>query len=100
MVVEERSLSLTEGPNVSRLLGIYTHSPQRFIVGHGRDDQPICILEADEAPVEQMVYGRCQQESILPVQAYARRCKTRPQCAARAVFRGGVKAGHRRILVL
>jgi hypothetical protein len=31
---------------------------------------------------------------------YARRCKTRPQCAARAVLRGGVKAGHRRILVL
>jgi ligand-binding sensor domain-containing protein len=31
---------------------------------------------------------------------YARRCKTRPQCAARAVLCGGVKVVHRRILVL
>ncbi|MGC2545355.1 MAG: sigma 54-interacting transcriptional regulator [Silvibacterium sp.] len=30
---------------------------------------------------------------------YARRCKTRPQCAARAARCGGVKVVHRRNLV-
>jgi hypothetical protein len=29
---------------------------------------------------------------------YARQCKTRPQCAARAVLCGGLKVCHRRIL--
>ena len=46
-------------------------------------------------------FGKVVQDSVkLDVGSYARRCKTRPQCAARAVLRGGVKAGHRRILVL
>jgi hypothetical protein len=38
-------------------------------------------------------------ETKLMVRRYARRCKTRPQCAARAVLCGGVKVVHRRILV-
>ena len=49
--------------------------------------------------VEQRYYRWRKEYGGLKVDQ-ARRCKTRPQCAARAVLRGGVKAGHRRILVL
>jgi len=37
-------------------------------------------------------------EFILSIARYVRQCKTRPQCAARAVLCGGVKVSRRRIL--
>jgi len=53
-----------------------------------------CKSENPPELVEQSRPGFALQRG----QVYVRQCKTRPQCAARAVLCGGVKVSHRRIL--
>ena len=65
MIVEKHPLSLAEDTDIDRLIGLDTHTAQRFSIRYRGDDQPTGIFKTDEPPVEQMVNGWSEQEAVL-----------------------------------
>ena len=69
MEVEKPPLALGESADVNDLLRLDAHSLKGRPVSDRGHDEVAGILEADEAPVEQVVDAGRQQQSILPIEA-------------------------------
>jgi hypothetical protein len=66
--VEKPPLTLGESADVDDALRLDTHALKRRHVCNRRHDEVAGILEADEAPVEQVVDAGRQQQSVLPIE--------------------------------
>ena len=69
MEVEVRPLPLGEPAHVDDALRLDPHAFERRQVRDRRDDQIPGVLEADDAPVEQVIDAGGKQQSVLPVEA-------------------------------
>src|ERR1035438_4958652 len=67
MEVEKPPLALGESADVNDLLRLDAHSLKGRPVGDRGPREVAGILEADEAPVEQVIDAGRQQQSILPI---------------------------------
>jgi len=66
MEVEKPPLALGESADVDDSLRLDPHTLKRGPMRNRRHDKVAGILEADEAPIEQVVDARRQQQAILP----------------------------------
>ena len=70
MKVEKPPLALAESADVDDALRLDTHALEGRLVCDRRHDEVAGILEADEAPVEQVIDAGRQQQSILPIEPF------------------------------
>jgi hypothetical protein len=70
VVIEESSLSLAKRSNIDRRPCLNPHFLQGLSMRYRRYNQPAFVFETDKSPIEQVIYRRRQQQSILAVQAF------------------------------
>jgi hypothetical protein len=93
----QKLASEAQGSSISQIAMLSVDGGCAAGIVVGFDDKTVYIATAAHIT---NLSGNARPPVTVRLYGYARRCKTRPQCAARAVLRGGVKAGHRGILVL
>src|ERR1035437_7702288 len=68
MKIKKCPLSLGEATDIDGGLGSDAHAFERGSMGHRRNDQGAGVFKTDEAALEQMVDGGCEQDPVLAIQ--------------------------------
>lgn len=70
MKFQERLLPARKATNIYGPRRLHTHLFQRRAMGHGGNNEPAIVLEADEATVKEVVNTRGQEEPVLAIQSF------------------------------